>query len=139
MKIKNWLSFSKPKQALPKVEEKPIKNVLIDKDPYSESQFKQFKYGVYLISDDNDIYKLGDLRRMGHYGMPRSYLELDKVCQHGAKYTPKDLDELRELNTTERHLITKELDKTFLTSDLMAEDSSFRKNIESQLGFKIIE
>lgn len=127
MKIKDWLSFSKPKQAI--IEEKPIKNVLIEKDPSGEGQFKQFKYGVYLISP-KEIYYMGDIRRMGHYGMPTSYLKLDDVCKNGAKYTPKDLNELRELNATERHLITSELNKN---------DSSFRGDIEKQLGFKIIE
>ena len=86
----------------PKSEQGPLKQIMIDCEPYEESRFGQSKYGVY-IETDRKHYYIGDLRKLGdNY---TSYLDIERYIEtepHGVLCHPDE---------SQMALINKELNK----------------------------
>jgi len=96
--------------------------ILIDNEPYDLSQFKQYKYGVYIKSYD-DLYYIGDLRTFDKIKY-LSYLNIEKIKK--VKYKSN----LIQPDENQLKIIEEELDKNYLSPDLMDDTLSYKEYIK---------
>ena len=100
----------------------------IDNEPYDVSQFNWNKHKVYLLTDNLNLYVLGELRYAPiKDAKPFSYLNLDKII----KYTYGEYRELvqttRELNDAEQVVVDEEFNRTKFSRNLLDDMPTYRK------------
>ena len=98
--------------------------ILIDESPYEESQFRQEKYGVYIQMEDGRKLYIGDLRKFKSDGKYLSYIWIDRS-------SIKDIDRpLIEPNDDQLNIINSELDKNYLSRNLMDDTITYRDKLK---------
>ena len=111
-----------------KPESETNSKIMIDCEPYDVSQFGQNKYGVYI--ENNDIhYYIGDIREFIKASGPTpymSYLNIERVIEKeptGTLCIPND-EQIKIINT--------ELDKNYLSPNLMDDTITFREYLNEK-------
>ena len=99
--------------------------IMIDCEPYEESQFGQSKYGVYIESNDTRYY-IGDLRSFKTKPDYISYLNIDKVIEK----EPEGV--LCHPNEEQMKIIDQELDKNYLSPNLMDDTITYREFLKKK-------
>lgn len=106
--------------------------IMIDCEPYDISQFGQKKYGVY-IENSNKHYYIGDIREFSKtkdnsnkYSTYMSYLNIEKIVEKEPTGT------LCHPNSEVMDIINKELDKNYLSSNLMDDTITFREFLKER-------
>lgn len=133
---KNLFKSKKQKQAeemfgtkdLSREEEFTSTNIMIDCEPYDISQFNQKKFGVYIENPNRTIY-IGDLRQFSD-GKYLSYLNIEKFVEK----EPENV--LCHPNEEQMAIINIELNKNYLSPNLMDETITFREFLKEK-GIKL--
>lgn len=127
---KNLFKSKKQKQAeemfgtkdLSREEEFTSTNIMIDCEPYDVSQFNQKKFGVYIENPKSTIY-IGDLRQSSTGGYI-SYLNIERFK------IKKPENTVCHPNKEQMEIINAELNKNYLSRDLMDETITFREYLK---------
>lgn len=102
--------------------------IMIDCEPYDTSQFGQSKFGVY-IENNQKHYYIGDIREFTKTKGPTpymSYLNIGKVVEK------KPTGTLCHPNSEVMSIINKELDKNYLSRNLMDDIITFREFLKER-------
>ncbi len=101
---------------------------MIDCEPYDKSQFGQHKYGVY-IENNNKRYYIGDIREFTKTKGPTPYMSYLNV----EKYVEKEpTGTLCSPNDEQMRIIDEELNKNYLSSNLMDDTITFREFLKEK-------
>lgn len=100
-------------------------NIMIDSEYYELSQFKQEKYGVYVVDGDKTIY-IGDIRRYSTGGYA-SYLRIENYIEK----TP--YSKLVKPNEEQSKIIDEELNKNYISKNLMDDTISYIEYIKQHI------
>lgn len=109
-------------------DEKEISKIMIDCEPYDRSQFGQDKYGVYIQNNDTHYY-IGDIREFTKSEETNpyiSYLTIDRVIEK------EPSGELCQPNIEQMDIIEEELDKSYLSPNLMDETITLREFLKEK-------
>jgi hypothetical protein len=108
---------------LSKTQDDNSSKIMIDCEPYDTSDFGQNKYGVY-IENNNTHYYIGDIREFTKAKGPTpymSYLNIEKYIEK------KPTGVLCHPNSEQMSIINDELDKNYLSRNLMDDTITFRE------------
>jgi hypothetical protein len=108
--------------------------IMIESEPYENSQFGQEKYGVYIELPDGVRYYIGDIRKFINTDGQNpyiSYLNLDKITKK------EPLKVLVRPNKEQMDIINNELDRNYLSRNLMDDTITYREKIKNELNIEL--
>ena len=116
--------LSKPDNYLPS----DNKKIMIDSKPYDTSQFGQLKFGVY-IENNNKHYYIGDIREFTKTKGPTPYMSYLDI-ERSVEKEPDGV--LCHPNEEQIQIINNELDKNYLSPNLMDDTITFREYLKQK-------
>ena len=108
--------------------------IMIESEPYENSQFGQEKYGIYIELPDGVRYYIGDIRKFTKTKGPTpymSYINLDNIIEKEASGV------LVHPNKEQLDIINKELDRNYLSRNLMDDTITYREKIKNELNIEL--
>lgn len=113
---------------LSKNESEENSKIMINSEPYDKSQFGQNKYGVYIENNDKHYY-IGDIREFTKTKGPTPYMSYLNV----EKYVEKEpTGILCKPNEEQMKIIDVELNKNYLSPNLMDDTTTFREFLKEK-------
>jgi hypothetical protein len=102
--------------------------IMIDSEPYDKSQFGQNKYGVYIENNDTHYY-IGDIREFTKAKGPTPYMSYLDIERYVEK---QPTGVLCHPNNEQMKIIDEELNKSYLSPNLMDETITFREYLKEK-------